>query len=268
MACARLLPAAALAATGASPVHAQPWNLGLIRLPSTRVTTTPTRPTRGRRGWGKRPAEVRAAIDRVAADARLTAMLQPDAVGIFGGSAGGHTALSMAGSAWSAGRRRDHCLQHIAADFASCVGTITRLDGGWRDQARLWLAKRVIAWRFTDAHPLGLVTAALDVRQIPRSPAEAVVQACAPRCRVLMRLPDGGHGAMLSPLPPLAPGSLAAQLLSDPPGFDRAATLPRLHQGLADFFDHHLGRPLATAAADGTRPATRPFTSTSCAIPT
>ena len=83
------------------------------------------------------------------------------------------------------------------------------------------------------AVPLGLVTAALDVNQVPRFHAQAVLQACAPRCQVLMHLANGSHGAMLSPLPPLGPGSLGAQLLGDPPGFDRQATLPRLHRCLS-----------------------------------
>lgn len=249
--------------------------------------------------WARRPREVSQAIDRVAGDPRLAPVLQLDAVGVFGGSAGGHTALSMAGGAWSASRFRDHCLQHMADDFSSCVGFITRLDGSWLDAPKLWLARRVIAWRFNDeqlqrhtdhrvravvamvpfaadfdpaslaapAVPLGLVTAALDVNQVPRFHAQAVLQACAPRCQVLMHLANGSHGAMLSPLPPLGPGSLGAQLLGDPPGFDRQATLPRLHRCLSSFFTHHLSLPATTTTADGPRPATAPPGSTACAIP-
>ncbi len=236
--------------------------------------------------WAKRPQEVSEAINRVAADPRLGPGLQLDAVGVFGGSAGGHTALSMAGGVWSASRFRDHCLQHIAQDFSSCVGFITRLDGGLLDGPKRWLAQRVIAWRFGDDSPqqhsdarvkavvamvpfaadfelaslaqprvpLGLVLAAKDVNQVPRFHGEAVRQACAPRCQVVMHLADGGHGAMLSPLPPLPPGSLAHQLLGDPPGFDRATTLPRLHQQIASFFSQHLGSTQATAAAGPPHP--------------
>lgn len=368
----KALIGAVLAAAGAAPVNAEPWHVGLMRLPQSDagVTTVfyPTLatesdqqqgpfmlswaadapPAAGRRrlivishgsggspwvhadlartlvaaghlvavpqhqgdnasdpsnpgpaSWAKRPRELSETIDRVASDARLASVLQLDAVGVFGGSAGGHAALSMAGGAWSATRFRDHCLRHIADDFSSCVGFITRLDGGWLDKPKLWLAKRVIAWRFTDDSmhrhtdprvravvamvpfaadfdlstlatprvPLGLVTAALDVNQVPRFHAEAVRQACEPRCQVLMHLHDGGHGAMLSPLPPLAPGSLAAQLLGDPPGFDRAATLPRLHQCLTDFFNHHLGHPSGAAAPVGARPTAIPPGASSCANP-
>jgi len=46
---------------------------------------------------------------------------------------------------------------------------------------------------------------------------------------------------MLSPLPPLEPGSVAERLLGDPPSFDRAAVLPLLHAAIAEFFVQRLG---------------------------
>ncbi len=229
----------------------------------------------GPQSWALRPREVSQAIDGVAQDLQLAPLLSLDAVGVFGGSAGGHTALSMAGGQWSPARFRDHCLQHIAQDFPSCVGFTTRLRGNWLDGLKVWLAKRVIAWRFADdtvqRHvdprvkasvamvpfaadfdplslaepliPLGLVVAAQDVNQAPAFHVEAVRQVCAPRCEVIAELPTGGHGAMLSPLPPLAEGSIAAQLLADPPGFDRARTVPWLHDKIAGFFERTLSRP-------------------------
>ena len=48
----------------------------------------------------------------------------------------------------------------------------------------------------------------------------------------------GGHGALLSPLPPGLTG-LAAALLNDPPGFDRSQ-LPALDRRIAGFFSRHL----------------------------
>jgi predicted dienelactone hydrolase len=218
--------------------------------------------------WDQRPAEVGRSIDLLAGHPVLSPHLALDAVGVFGGSAGGHTALALAGGQWSPARFRDHCRQHIEDDFASCVGFATRLTGGWLDGAKLWLARRIISLRFADdtqrSHadprvaaavamvpfaadfvpaslatprvPLGLVIAGLDVSQVPRFHVQAVRAACEPRCEVVMELPGAGHGAMLSPLPPLQPGSIAAALLSDPPGFDRERALPELHGRIADFF--------------------------------
>lgn len=227
----------------------------------------------GPASWVRRPIEVSQAIDRVAADGRLAPHLNFDAVGVFGGSAGGHTALSLAGGAWSPSRFRDHCLQNIEQDFSSCVGFITLRRGDGLDGLKTWAARLVIRLRFSNdvlqrhsdpriaavvamvpfaadfdpgslrqpAVPLGLVIADLDVNQVPQFHVEAVRQACAPRCEVLARLAEGGHGAMLSPLPPLEPGSVAQRLLEDPASFDRAVALPRLHADIARFFSVRLG---------------------------
>lgn len=247
----------------------------VVALPQHRGDNNLDASSPGPQSWDLRPAEVSRSIDLVARHPALSSHLALDAVGVFGGSAGGHTALTLAGGQWSPARFRDHCRQHIEQDFASCVGFTMRLTGGWLDGLKLWLARRIIDWRFTDetlrSHadprvaaavamvpfaadfvpeslavprvPLGLVIAGLDVSQVPRFHVQAVRAACEPRCEVLMDLPGAGHGAMLSPLPPLEPGSIASHLLSDPPSFDRERTLPVLHERIADFFARTLPAP-------------------------
>jgi hypothetical protein len=222
----------------------------------------------GPTSWSRRPVEVSQAIDRVASHGKLGPLLRLDRVGVFGGSAGGHTALSLAGGQWSPSRFRDHCLQNIEQDFSSCVGFTTVQRGDGLDGIKAWAARIVIRLRFSDPTPrrhtdpriaaaiamvpfaadfdpeslrqprvpLGLVIAVKDVNQVPRFHVEAVRAACEPRCEILQRLADGGHGAMLSPMPPLEVGSVAHRLLSDPPSFDRAATIPRLNADIAEFF--------------------------------
>lgn len=224
--------------------------------------------------WKLRPVEVSQAIDQVVRDRLLGAVTSGDKVGLYGGSAGGHTALTLAGGQWSPGRFRDHCEAHIAEDFSSCVGFITRLNGGWLDSLKKQVALAVIRYRFSDntlyshqdlriqaivaavpfaadfdlstlvtpAVPLGLFLAGRDINQIPGFHGQAVQRICK-TCTTLADLPQAGHGVMLSPLPPLgAPDSIASHLLSDPPGFDRSQ-LPALHQKVADFFKQHLNRP-------------------------
>ena len=67
----------------------------------------PSRP--GPQSWALRPAEVSHAIDTVAADPRFAPLLDVRQVGVYGVSAGGHTALSMAGGRWSPGNFKRHC---------------------------------------------------------------------------------------------------------------------------------------------------------------
>jgi predicted dienelactone hydrolase len=222
--------------------------------------------------FARRPAEVSRSIDGIASHPFLARFLSLEKVGVFGGSAGGHTALSVAGGQWSESRLRQHCEQHIAEDFHSCAGFTTSLKGDGLDGVKIWVVRRYIAWRFSDETlhkdfdpriqaaiamvpyaadfdraslvkpriPLGLVSAAKDTNQIPRFHSEVIKAACLPRCEIVMDLTNGGHGSMLSPLPPLQEGSVDERLLSDPPGFDRSAVLPELNLRIANFFLRHL----------------------------
>ena len=229
----------------------------------------PGRP--GPESWERRPHEVSRAIDAVAADARFAPLLTLDKVGMYGMSAGGHTALSLAGGRWSPASMARYCEAHLLEDFQSCVGLSTRLTGGFMDGFKTTLALWIIRARFasdtqwrthTDARiaavvaavpyaadfdmtsfksprvPLGLVTAQADKWLIPKFHSERVLGACA-SCLRLAEVPQpGGHGAMLSPLPPGLSG-LLGELLNDPPGFDRA-TLPAIDRKIAAFFREHL----------------------------
>lgn len=219
--------------------------------------------------WQRRPAEVSRAIDAVERDARFGPLVSTDKVGVYGMSAGGHTALTVAGGRWSPAMLARHCDAHIAEDFQACVGLTTRLRGDLLDRLKIWTALAVIHWRFSDAAwrsyrdpriaavvaavpyaadfdmasfaapavPLGLVSAGQDRWLAPRFHAGAVLKACPP-CERVADVPDGGHGALLSPLPPKLSG-LAADLLADPPGFDRKQ-LPEIDRKIADFFRKHL----------------------------
>jgi predicted dienelactone hydrolase len=129
--------------------------------------------TPGPESWKRRPAEVSGAIDVVSQDARFGPLLALDKVGMYGMSAGGHTALSLAGGRWSPARFAQHCEAHLAEDFQTCVERLADFA-------------------------------------------------------------TGGHGALLSPLPPGLTG-LVGELLNDPPGFDRAE-LPGVDRKISAFF--------------------------------
>lgn len=231
--------------------------------------TDPSSP--GPDSWRQRPAEVSRAIDTVARDPRLAPLLVLDKVGMYGMSAGGHTALTLAGGRWSPAQLARHCEAHIADDFHTCVGLTTRLTGGALDGVKKTVALAVIRQKFSDATwqshtdpriravvagvplaadfdmgslvtptvPLGLVTARQDKWLVPRFHSDRVLQACK-NCELLADLPTGGHGALLSPLPPAdALSPLAQDLLLDPPGFDRSA-LPAVDRKITDFMRKHL----------------------------
>lgn len=219
--------------------------------------------------FATRPAEISQTIDTIGLDRRFAPALKLNRVGLYGMSAGGHTALTMAGGRWSRAAFKQHCEAHLAEDFQACVGLYLRLDGGIVDGFKKWLALAIIRYRFGDATPqthgdprvaaivaavpaaadfdmnslvapqmpLGLVTARQDRWLLPRFHGDRVLQVCK-SCEWVADLPTGGHGALLSPLPPGLRG-LIGDMLNDPPGFDRSE-LPAVDQKIAAFFTRHL----------------------------
>jgi hypothetical protein len=65
-----------------------------------------------------------------------------------------------------------------------------------------------------------------------------VLATCA-SCERLADFATGGHGALLSPLPPGLTGILG-DLLNGPPGFDRAAECPIVDRKISEFFRKRL----------------------------
>lgn len=220
--------------------------------------------------WRHRPKEVSQAIDAMAADLRFAPLLDFRHVGVYGMSAGGLTALTLAGAQWSPALLNAHCQAHLAEDFPACVGLATALTGSMLDGVRLAVSRRVIqfklgpqttleAWtdpRITAAVaavpiaapvemsslatpriPLGLVRAGRDDWLAPQWHIDAVRAACA-ACVLVADMPAAGHGSILSPQPTGLPPR-AARLLDDPPGFDRAS-LPPVYDAIARFFVQNL----------------------------
>lgn len=246
-------------------VVAMPWHHG---------DNTNDRGHPGPDSWALRPTEISHAIDAVGRDSRFAPWLDLGHVGVFGMSAGGHAALSMAGGRWSRAGFKNHCDAHLEEGFQTCVGLFTRLHENAFDAVRLAIARWVIDWRFSDdtpqVHhdgrvaavaaavplaadfdmaslaeskvPLALFTSAHDRWLVPRFHADRVLAVCA-RCEHPVDLPTGGHGAWVSPLPPGLTG-LAGDLLNDPPGFDRAAAVPPANRAVVDFFVRHLQAPV------------------------
>lgn len=224
----------------------------------------------GPESWKIRPLEVSRAIDAVGKDVRLAPLLELDKVGMFGMSAGGHTALTLAGGRWSKSRLLEHCQAELARDFVGCTGAASELDGGALDGIKKRIAMLLIRWKLdgddtqyghtdpriravvagvpfavdfdlrTLAEPaiaLGIVQAERDQWLLPRFHSGPLMAACK-HCELLASLPAAGHGALLSPLPHGLPARVQ-RLLDDPPGFDRGE-MPAIHQRITDFFRRQL----------------------------
>lgn len=205
--------------------------------------------------WKLRPHEVSQAIDAVQADIRFAALVDFTQVGVYGTSAGGLTALTLAGARWSPATFKRHCLAHMQEDFPACVGLITSLKGNWLDPVKLTVARWAHSLLFNDealqshtdprikaviasvpiaayidmasiAQPriaVGLVHSEFDPWLAPRFHSKKLQSACA-SCVDIPNLPNSGHGTLMSPWPQALAQSISP-LLVDPPGFDRKQLL-------------------------------------------
>ena len=227
--------------------------------------------------WKIRPLEISETIDRLSADSRFSGLFDPQRIGVYGMSAGGLTALTLAGARWSPALFAAHCNEHGAEDDVDCTGGMVHRNG-W-DGVKRTLSRWYVDLRYgrdddwqshTDSrvtaivaavpmaapidmesirHPeppaapaLGLIEARRDEWLVPRFHIDRVREACGSRCEILGDLADGGHSAVLSPWS----NEIAAQedpFLMDPPGFQRATEVPALYARIVDFFQRHLLQP-------------------------
>ena len=74
----------------------------------------------GPASWDTRPREISAVIDALAASPTWRPLLQLDKVGVHGMSAGGGTALVMAGARWRILGMARHCAEHAEEDLGFC----------------------------------------------------------------------------------------------------------------------------------------------------
>lgn len=74
----------------------------------------------GPASWRRRPREVSAVIDALAATAPWAKVLDLERVGVHGMSAGGVTALALAGAQWRTLELIRHCNEHADSDAAFC----------------------------------------------------------------------------------------------------------------------------------------------------
>lgn len=209
--------------------------------------------TPGPESWRRRPVEISRAINVVGQDPRFRPLLTLDKVGMYGMSAGGHTALSLAGGRWSPASFRQHCESHISVPLqryhlARAYRSTSRRDrcrGSLRGGLRHGFAGRAARARGPGDGSAGHVAH-------PAVPGERVLRSCE-ACVRIADVPNGGHGALLSPLPPGLTG-LVGDLLNDPPGLDRAV-LPDIDRKIVEFLRKHL---LPTRADSARRTAWLP----------
>jgi predicted dienelactone hydrolase len=117
----------------------------------------------GPESWAERPRDVSRVIDALARDPAWQGRLALDRVGVHGMSAGGVTALTLAGGQWRVLDLVQHCLAHADDDLGFCFNGIVDRDARAARQARFERARHVPEW---------LLPADLKVVHGGRTPAD------------------------------------------------------------------------------------------------
>ncbi len=93
--------------------------------------------------WRKRPVEITQLLDGLGRDARWSGAVDLTRVGVHGMSAGGTTALSLAGAQWSTLNLVQHCNQYAKEDPGFCFNGATQPQQRAERQASYDRAKNV-----------------------------------------------------------------------------------------------------------------------------
>ena len=118
----------------------------------------------GPASWAQRPLEVTRVIDALASHPQWQGLLALDRVGVHGMSAGGVTALSLAGAQWRLLDLVRHCQAQADADFGFCFNGLTDPQAQAARRASYERARNV---------PDGLLPAELRLVHGGRTPATA-----------------------------------------------------------------------------------------------
>ena len=222
------------------------------------------RATQGRY-FTERPRQASRVIDTVLADPQWRARITNGAdgrplIGAIGHSAGGYTALALAGGKPVLSRMRKHCELEAALDPVLCklsssissasVPAVAAADGqeepvqaDTRVRAVMALAPLGVAFSASSLAsitvPVVIYAGEKDTFLVPRFHAQWVMQNMRGTNASLQLVPNAGHYAFMN-TPTMDLPSPDGSVARDPQGFDRAAFLDRLAQESIAFFDKNL----------------------------
>ncbi len=205
----------------------------------------------------ERPRQASRVIDALLADPewkdRIATDVRGPRIGVLGHSAGGYTAVALAGGQVDLARITDHCRVNRADDPILCgMGRADQappaeslLAPATDTRVRAVVAMAPLGVMFTSASlagirtPMAVYAAEFDRWLVPRFHAEWIARNVPDVA--FRRISNAWHFAFMdrpgTPIP-TADGDAAA----DPPGFDRVALLARLAVELPAFFDKALAQ--------------------------
>jgi len=198
--------------------------------------------------WTDRPKHIAAAIDHLLAAGRFSASIDAQKVAVIGHSAGGYSALAVAGGVADTGSIHALCQQSVAQQGPFCTGgrgpaepaTVIHHQKDARVKALVLMAPVGVLYQHQQSLaqvelPVLLLQAEHDAELIEPYHADVIAQQLPATAKLTRRMVENsGHYSFITPFPAF----LAAELgpvAQDPAGFDRAAFHRQLGGEIADY---------------------------------
>jgi predicted dienelactone hydrolase len=231
----------------------------------------------GPESFKTRPLEISKTIHAVAADPLLGSLFDASKVGVHGMSAGGHTAIALAGGQWNMLTMIQHCGKNMEEDLGFCLSGLGKdtlaqakrraqyasgaaaplaylpaelktLHGGATDsRIRAVTVSVPVAAIFTAeslskiATPVGVLAASNDEWLLPKFHSDYVLKECK-SCVNLGTLHNAGHMDLLAPWPAAIAKSVGAEAMRGGmpnPAFDPKDRTAGFER-IVQFFNQHL----------------------------
>lgn len=200
----------------------------------------------GPNSWETRPVEISKVIDFLSTNPVWGPLFDPQKVGVHGMSAGGATALTLAGGQWSMLTLIQHCAKHLEQDIGFCLygmqgdlaaqtkrrallaksmsapaqylpANLTKIHAVAQDDRiqAVTVAAPVVAIFTPDSLaklriPVGVITATHDELLLPQFHSNYLLENCT-NCTRLVDIQGAGHFDLLAPLPSHIAQSISTQ---------------------------------------------------------
>ena len=230
----------------------------------------------GPESWKTRPVEVSQTIDALAKNPLWSPLFDPLKVGVHGMSAGGVTAIALAGGQWNLLTLIRHCGKNLEADIEFCFSGLANDTAAQLKRRAQFKAGALAPEAFLPAElktlhgaadlrvkavslavplvapftstslssiktPIGVISAQSDEVLVPAFHSRYLLEQCK-YCSTLLDLKNAGHFDLVAPWPADIAKTVAAKQIRGGmpnPAFnaqDREIAFERI----ASFFNHHL----------------------------
>ncbi|WP_320006618.1 alpha/beta fold hydrolase [Maridesulfovibrio sp.] len=212
--------------------------------------------------WINRPQHITRVLDFLLTSSRYAQYIDADRIAVLGHSAGGYTAMALAGGVPDLSILEAHCREHgedvlCGSPDSQSLSRITnlptpqapatnqRLDNLYDPRIKAAILMAPVGVFFNYDGALNAVSVPICIFRAEKDNflhypyhAEAIRQHLHVPCEYMV-VPNAGHYSFLTPFPPEA-AARAGTVAEDPPGFDRARFHSRLNERIYTFLSRTL----------------------------